>query len=307
MAKLDINGTRLEVIEHGTGEPVVFVHGSASDYRTWQLQLDALGHLYRVIAYSRRYHWPNDGIPNDADYSMEEHVDDLRALLRSLDAGSVHLVGHSYGAFVALLLALREPRRVRTLVLAEPPVITLFVSNKPTLREVLSLLFSRPRSAIPIMRFGAKGVGPATAAARRGDMDAAMRIFGTAVLGPEFYQGLASSRLEQVSANAIKAEFLGSGLAPLKDEDVRRIQMPTLLVSGQQSPGLFHRLLDRLEELLPHNKRVEIRGASHIMHEDNASAYNAALHSFLATRQAAYNTPTNLTPACDVRRLSARR
>jgi pimeloyl-ACP methyl ester carboxylesterase len=118
-------------------------------------------------------------------------------------------------------------------------------------------------------------------------MDAAMRIFGTAVLGREFYQGLASSRLEQVSANAIKAEFLGSGFAPLKDEDVRGIQVPTLLVSGQQSPGVFHRLLDRLEELLPHSERVEVRGASHIMHEDNAAAYNAALRSFLAMRQAA--------------------
>lgn len=287
MARLDINGTRLEVIEQGTGEPVVFIHGSASDYRTWKPQLDDLGNLFRAIAYSRRYHWPNDGIPNDADYSMEEHVDDLQALLRSLDAGAVHLVGHSYGAFVALLLAIREPRLVRTLILAEPPVITLFVSNKPRPAEILRLLFSRPRSAIAIMRFGAKGVGPATAAARRGDMDAAMRIFGTAVLGREFYQGLASSRLEQVSANAIKAEFLGSGFAPLKDEDVRGIQVPTLLVSGQQSPGVFHRLLDRLEELLPHSERVEVRGASHIMHEDNAAAYNAALRSFLAMRQAA--------------------
>jgi len=287
MARLDINGTRLEVIEQGTGAPVVFVHGSASDYRTWKPQLDDLGHLYRAIAYSRRYHWPNDGIPNDADYSMEEHVDDLQALLRSLDAGSIHLVGHSYGAFVALLLAIREPRRVHTLVLSEPPVITLFVSNKPRPTEILSLLFSRPRSAIAIMRFGAQGVGPATAAARRGDMEAAMRIFGTAVLGPEFFQKMGSSRREQVNANAIKAEFLGSGFPPLKDEDVRRIQVPTLLVSGQQSPSLFHRLLDRLEELLPHSKRVDIRGASHIMHEDNAAAYNAALRSFLATHQAA--------------------
>jgi pimeloyl-ACP methyl ester carboxylesterase len=92
---------------------------------------------------------------------------------------------------------------------------------------------------------------------------------------------LASSRLEQVSANAIKAEFLGSGFPPLKDEEVRRIQAPTLLVGGQQSPGIFHRLLDRLEELLPHSKRVEIRGASHIMHEDNAGVYDRVVLSFL--------------------------
>ena len=287
MAGLNINGTRLEVIEQGTGEPVVFVHGSASDHRTWKRQLEDLGKQFRAVAYSRRYHWPNEGIPSDADYSMAEHVDDLQALLRSLDAGAVHLVGHSYGAFVALLLAMREPRRVRTLTLAEPPVITLFVSNEPKPAEILRLLFSRPRAAIALVRFGARGVGPATLAARRGDLDAAMRIFGTAVLGSEFYRGLSSSRLEQVGANAIAAEFLGSGFAPLKDEDVRGIQAPTLLVSGQHSPAVFHRLLDRLEELLPHAERVEVRGASHIMHEDNATAYNAALRSFLAKHRTA--------------------
>jgi len=286
MAKVDINGARLEVIDQGAGDPVVFVHGSASDYRTWQAQLDEFRSQYRAVAYSRRYHWPNDRIPDGADYSMNEHVGDLQALLRSLDGGPVHLVGHSYGAFVALLLAIREPRRVRTLVLAEPPVITLFVSNTPKPGEILRLLFSRPRAAAAILRFGSRGIGPATAAARRGDMDAAMRIFGTAVLGPGFYRGLSNARREQVEANSIEAELLGSGFAPLREDDVRRLAVPTLLVSGQHSPGLFHRLLDRLEELLPHTERVEIRGASHIMHEDNAAAYNGAVHRFLAAHHA---------------------
>ncbi len=287
MAKLDINGACLEVVEQGTGEPIVFVHGSASDYRTWKSQLEEFGDQYRAVAYSRRYHWPNDRIPDGADYSMREHVDDLQVLVRSLDAGAVHLVGHSYGAFVALLLAIREPRLVRTLVLEEPPVLPLFVSNEPKPAEILRLLFRRPRTAIAILRFGAKGIDPATAAARRGDMDAAMRIFGAAVLGPEFYERLSSSRREQVRANSIQAEFLGSGLAPVKDEDVRRIQVPSLLVGGQHSPRLFHRFLDRLEELLPHAERVEIRGASHIAHEDCVAAYDGAVRSFLAPRPAA--------------------
>lgn len=285
MPELDINGTRFEVTEKGSGDPVVFVHGSASDHRTWRSQLDDLGNQYRAIAYSRRYHWPNDQIRADADYSMQEHVDDLAALLDSLVAGPVHLVGHSYGAFVALLLANQQPRRLRTLVLAEPPVITLFVSDKPKPFELLRLLFHRPSTAAAIVRFGSTGISPATAAARRGDMDEAMRIFGTAVLGAEFYQSLSSSRLEQVRANSIRAEFLGSGYPPLKDAELRGMQVSTLLVAGQRSPGLFHRLLDRLEDLLPHTERVEIPGASHIMHEDNAAAYNAAVRSFLASHE----------------------
>jgi pimeloyl-ACP methyl ester carboxylesterase len=104
----------LDHVERGFGAPLVLVHGSASDRRTWGAQLEAFAARFRVIAYSRRYHWPNAPIPEGADYSMSEHVDDLRDLLDRLGAAPAHLVGHSYGAFVCLLLAAREPERVRS-------------------------------------------------------------------------------------------------------------------------------------------------------------------------------------------------
>ena len=286
MAKLDVNGTTLEYVEKGAGVPVVLVHGSASDYRTWHAQLDHFGERYRTLAYSRRYHWPNEPIPEGADYAMDQHVDDLQVFLRSLDEAPVHLIGHSYGAFVCLLLAIRDPRLIRTLVLAEPPVITLFVSNSPKPSEILRLMLRRPRTAVSIVHFGATGVGPAAAAAKRGDMEATMRISGSAILGHEFYRRLSAARLAQVHANAIKAEFLGSGFAHLDPAAVRMIQKPTLLVTGRRSPKLFHRLIDRLEELLPRAQGVEIPSASHVMHEDNAPAYNEAVLSFLATGEA---------------------
>lgn len=286
MATLNLNGTQFEVIEEGDGEPLVLVHGSGSDWRTWQSQLVDFRDEHRVIAYSRRYHWPNAPIPDGADYSMEQHVDDLLVLLHKLDAGPVHLVGHSYGGFVALRAAVRERERMRTLVLAEPPVTTLFVSNSPRPAELLKLLFTRPRTAVAIMRFGSRGIAPARVAARRGDLQEAMRIFGNAVLGREFYVRLSAARREQIAANSFRAEFLGSGFSTLNDRDVCSMQLPTLLVSGQWSPALFHRLLDRLEELLPDTERVEIGGASHIMHEDNPTEFNTAVRAFLASHRA---------------------
>jgi pimeloyl-ACP methyl ester carboxylesterase len=282
LTTVNVNHTLFEYLERGRGEPVLFVHGSASDYRTWQVQLDEFGKRFRAIAYSRRYHWPNEPIPEGADYSMVEHVDDLRAFLTALDAAPAHLVGHSYGAFLCLLLAMREPRLVRTLVLAEPPVITLFTSNSPRPMELTKLLVTRPRTAMAIVGFGAKGVSPAAAALKRGDSETALRLFGHAILGSETFERLSESRLNQARANFIRAELLGSGFVPLDVDRVRSIQAPTLLVNGQASPALFHRLVDRLQELLPHASRIEIPGASHIMHEDNAPAYNAEVLSFLA-------------------------
>jgi len=206
----------------------------------------------------------------------------LRSLIVSLDAAPAHIVGHSYGALLALLLAMREPGLVRTLVLAEAPVITLFVSVPPKPRELLRLLLSRPRTAVTIIRFAATVLGPAMAAARRNDMEKLMQVSGTGTLGKDVYRRMTEARREQVHDNLIQAEFLGSGYVPLDAAEVSRIQAPTLLLTGQQSPALFHRLADRLEELLPHAERGAIAGASHIMHEDNADAYNATVLGFLA-------------------------
>lgn len=283
MPQANVNSTALEYDEVGSGEPVVLVHGSASDYRTWHAQQEAFAERFRVLSYSRRYHWPNEPIPDGADYSMAEHVADLRAFLHALDAAPAHLVGHSYGAFLCLLLAMRDPSLVRTLVLAEPPVLTLFVSNTPKPLELLKLLGTRPRTAAAIIKFGAKGIAPATKAFKRGDMEGGLRTFGDAVFGPGGYDRLPEARKAQVHDNLtnVKAELLGSGFVPLSADAVRRVQAPTLLVTGEKGVGLFHRLTERLEELLPNTERVEIPGASHMMHEDNAPAFNASVLSFI--------------------------
>lgn len=287
LSNIDLNDSSFKYVECGNGEPLVFVHGSASDYRTWQTQQDEFCKHFRTITYSRRYHWPNEPIDEEADYSMDEHVYDLEAIIQSLGVAPAHLVGHSYGALVCLLLAVKAPQLVRNLVLAEPPAITLFVSNSPKPLEVLKLLINRPRTATALIKFGATGIGPATAAVKRDDMEEAMRLFGTATLGSDAYRRLSESRRDQVRANLIKAEFLGSGFPPLDAEQLRNIQAPTLLVCGQASPRLLHRLADRLQELLPHVERIEIPEASHIMHEDNAAAYNAAVLSFLTRHRQA--------------------
>lgn len=285
MPQKELNGYKFEYVEKGTGEPVVLVHGSASDYRTWKKPLEELSKHYRTIAYSRRYHWPNEKISEGQDYSMLQHVDDLEALLQSLDQPA-HLIGHSYGGFVCLLLAIRNPQLVRTLVLAEPPVVTLHISNKPKPGELLKVLFSRPRTALAIIKFGAKGISPATAAAKQDNMEKALDIFGKATLGVDTFNNLSSERLQQSRDNLIKAEFLGSGLAPLDRQKVRNIKMPVLLLKGEKSPKLFRYLLDELNELIPHAEREEIPGASHIMHDDNLDYYNSVVLSFLEQHKA---------------------
>lgn len=281
---MNVNGTFLHYVEEGSGEPVVLVHGSGSDYRTWEAQRPAFRARHRTIAYSRRYHWPNPPIADGVDYAMLQHVEDLEAVLSALGAVPAHLVGHSYGAVLCLLLATRRPQAVRSMVLGEPPVVRLLASNVPKPTELLWLLVTRPRTAAALVRFGVKGVVPARKAFQRGDTETGIRAFGGVVFGAGGYDRFPPSRRRQVEANRgnIRAELLGSGFAPLEPDRVRRVQAPTLLVAGEGSVALFRLLLDRLEELVPNTARVAIPRAGHAMHEDNPAKYNEVVLAFLA-------------------------
>ncbi len=282
MNAIQLHDVRLAYTLHGRGAPLILVHGSNSDYRTWTPVANSLAQRFTVVAYSRRWHWPNEPIAAGVDYSMHQHVLDLEELINALGLGPAHLVGHSYGALVCLLVAMRSPRPVRSLVLAEPPAITLFTSSTPTPAEMVKLFLTRPRTAFAIAKFGATGMAPAIAAFRRGDPDAAIRKFGPAVLGRKAFARLSTERLGQVRANTIAAELLGTGFAPLDDARLRALCMPTLLLRGQNSPQLFHRLIDRLARLVPHARSESIAGASHIVHEDKPDAWLAAVLPFLA-------------------------
>ncbi len=283
MPRISLNGTELMYFDEGRGDPLVLVHGSVSDYRTWELQRRAFAERFRVITYSRRYHWPNAPISDGDDYVMAEHVDDLEALVEHLGLAPLHLVGHSYGAFLCLLLAIRKPQWVRRLVLAEPPVVPLFLSNPPRPWQLIQLLLRHPRTAAAIFKIMATGFGPATRAFKRGDTETGLRRVGEAIFGRAAFENFKGGHGAQITANtsATVAEFLGPGFEPLDVDSVRAVSMPTLLVNGQESRGIFHRLTDRLAELMPNTQRVWIPRASHGMHETNDQAFNAAVLTFL--------------------------
>jgi non-heme chloroperoxidase len=237
-----------------------------------------------AIAYSRRYARPNEDIEPDADDQMLPHVGDLTRFMQVVGAQPAHLVGHSWGAFICLLTAIRHPQLVRSLVLGEAPVLTLFTSVPPRPPELLRLLVRRPRTALAIVGFGARTHLPAQKAFRRGDDEGALQRMSHGVLGRDAYERLPEERKQQAreNLNTLRAQVLGAAFPPLSDDDVRGVTAPTLLMTGALSPSYPLRLADRLEELLPNAERVEIAGASHLMHDENAAAVNQTILGFLA-------------------------
>jgi len=200
------------------------------------------------------------------------------------DARPAHLVGHSWGGLICLLAAIRHPKVVRSLVLQEPPVLSLFMSTRPRPTEVLRLFVRRPRTARVILIFGVKTALPAEKAFRRGDDEAAMQAYALGLLGQDTWEQLPQERKQQAFENArsLRAQVLGVGFLPLNDDDVRGVAAPTLLMTGARSPAYLPRLTDRLQQLLPNAERVEIAAASHLMNEENPGAANEAILDFLS-------------------------
>jgi pimeloyl-ACP methyl ester carboxylesterase len=275
--------TTLTYTERGHGTPVVFVHGDLSDLRTWEPQLDGVGGSHRAIAYSRRYARPNPDISPGTPNDLMRHADDLAAFVRAVNASPAHLVGDSLGAVICLLAARRHPETVRSLVLLEPPALTLFISVPPRPAELVRVMARHPRTGLAIMRFGATTMVPALKAFRRGNDDKGMQAFVSGVVGAQRFAALPAERHRQAKDNvsALKAGLLHGGLPRITDDDVRAITAPTLLVGGDASPSIFRHLMDHLAELLPNAERTVIAEAGHVLHEERPAETNQAILAFL--------------------------
>ncbi len=109
----------VEYAEQGEGEPVVLLHSSVSGLRQWRSLTDALSDRYRAIAVNLFGYGETTPWPDNSSQSLYAHVS-LLSCIPGLGAGPVHLVGHSFGAAVALKAALLLGERVKSLVLIEP-------------------------------------------------------------------------------------------------------------------------------------------------------------------------------------------
>ena len=284
METVSINNSNLTYVEKGKGTTVIFVHGSINDFRIWNDQMEIFSKQYRAIAYSRRYHYPNEWNGDGSDYSLDLHVNDLVAFIRALNSDRVHLVGSSYGAYVSLITAIGNPELVKTLVLGEPPVLPLLVSDPDNPIQLLSLLLRDFSRAKLFLKFGLKYMKPAQNALKKDKLEEGVRIFANGALGEGGYDNLSSELKETVMENSqsLKVELLGAGFPAFPIKKAREMTIPTLLVYGENSPALFHAISDLLFELLPNCEKVVIPGASHLIHCQNPAVYNSKVQEFLS-------------------------
>ena len=264
-----VNGAQLAYLDVGKGETVVLVHGSSADYRTWLGELEPLMQQYRVIAYSRRYHFPNTGGGNGRDYSMALHERDLVALIDTLHLGKVHLIGHSYGASLAAQLAADHPEMVRSLVLAEPSFPELLMGTKQESLYVSEWRIMSERAKQSLLNdfpdLGLQAVGEWAFG------DAAMASLSRVVR-----QRLADNAL------SLKLQMLSPvKSAPFGCTQIRGIGCPVLYVEGGRSPWHAHAMADAFVKCRPATQRLLLKNVSHGMVWDEPKAFSKAVIEFM--------------------------
>lgn len=250
----------------GTGPVLVLVHGALGDLRQWESFAGFLP-LRTVISLSRRFHWPNPAATPDSNYSVDSHRDDLLALLETL-SGPVDLVGHSYGALVVLAAAQIEPRRVRSLVLLEPPIGGLLPPSPELDAEHASrgVMLASVRANVATGRHedaasaladwvqeSAGGISSLSADVRQRLLDNAMTV------GPTY----------AVAPPVIDSKQLGE------------LTMPVLIVNGERTRTFYRRAAEAAAACIAHAQLCLIADAGHMLIVEQPEATASRVRVFL--------------------------
>ena len=269
---LKVNDYDFNYVDIGEGDPVVFVHGTVGDYRTWDAQMDDFSERHRVIAYSRRYAYPNNQMVNDsADYSVMAHAKDLSEFLRALNLGPVHLIGHSYGALISLVTTLEHPELMRSLTLGEGPV--------------MSLLQYVPEGEKLLNDFAMMAFMPAAEAFAANNERKAVEVFIGGVLADSSYFSKAPQLHRDIMlANTVELMAVVSkdNLFPvLSREEIKQLQVPTLLIKGDRSPEILIALTHALDACIEGNELATMTDTSHGLLYESPKEFNKMVLDFI--------------------------
>jgi pimeloyl-ACP methyl ester carboxylesterase len=260
------DGTRLVARRSGRGVPVILVHGSAGGLDSFDPVIPLLDDRFEPWVYARRGYPPSQGCQRRKTYA--DDVADLQAIITAA-GGRAHVVGASYGGTIALHAAVTDTATIRSMAVFEPPLFAAGESMAPVLRTYRDLL-DAGEVATATRLFAEKVArvpAPILAALAAGD-------------------GAQKNTVEDAAATAEAVGCLHDLQAMTADEtDYRRwagIEVPTLLMQGEQTWEPMPTTMDALAEALPKAVRVVLSGQSHFATHTAPEMFARMLNSFLS-------------------------
>lgn len=265
------NGHRLHYVDEGTGEPVLFVHGTPSwsfDYRN---VIKKLKDHYRCIAVDHMGFGLSDK-PEHYDYSTQQHSRALEAFVLAQNLNNITLVVHDFGGPIGLNVALRHPERIKRLAILnswlwssadDPDFIKLSkVLKSPVLPFLYRYLNFSPRFILP-QSFGAKKLSKHLLTqytkpfADRTQRNGALAFARSLLNDQDWFEELWSKR-EVIS------------------------HKPTLLVWGMKDPVIKPHYLEKFQRGFANATTVRLETCGHFPQEEEPEAVATALLRFLA-------------------------
>jgi pimeloyl-ACP methyl ester carboxylesterase len=259
MDQIEVDGLRIAYERSGTGPPMVLLHGYVGDGRCWRLQGEDLSDEFTVVA------WDAPGFGGSSDppesFSLADYADCLAGFVGALGLGRPHVVGLSFGGGLALELYRRHPAIPRSLVLASAYA-------------------------------GWAGSLPADAVEQR--LQQALRLADlppdelvNAVVPTLFSESTPTELVDEFAKTMM--EFHPAGLrttarafaaADLRDV-LPRIDVPTLLLYGDQDVRAPLNVAEDLHARIPNSTLVVMPGIGHVSNMEAAERFNAEVRAFL--------------------------
>ena len=248
MKQLSVGAVEIAYLDEGNGPAVLLGHCSSASHKEWLPLIESLKSDWQVLAPDFIGYGQSEPWPAAQPFTIDADVQVLLALAKKVK-GKLHLVGHSYGAALALEAARSLGPRVKSLVLVEPVSFHLLrQEGRPEWSEVETL--------------GLAVLG----AVAEGNDRAAAKSFMTYWLGrlrwwlaPEKFKSTIAATIPKV---ALEFGIVVEAQATLKD--YAEITAPTLLIAGGRTRAPTRAVIDLLAASLPNATVSILKGAGHM-------------------------------------------
>jgi pimeloyl-ACP methyl ester carboxylesterase len=246
--QLTISGVNIAYLDEGKGPAIIVGHCSSASHKEWLPLIEELKSSSRVLAPDFIGYGRSDPWPALEPYSFDAELGIITALAKKTK-GPIHLVGHSYGAALALEAARTLGPRVKSLALVEPVSFHLLRQEaRPEWAEIERL-----------------GVGVLTAVSSGDDRTAAATFMSYWLgrfrwwLSPERFKAAITATIQKV---ALEFTIIIDGSTSLID--YASVTAPTLLVVGSKTRAPARAVVDMLAAALPNATVKVLRGAGHM-------------------------------------------
>lgn len=265
LATWNIRGADVAACTAGGGSratPLLLLHGYTGSYDDWHVVVPDLAQDRPVVRYDQRGHGRSARHPAEA-YTFDELLADLVAVIEQLDAGPVHLLGHSMGGCVSLRCALDRPDLLASLVLMDTAARPATPLPLDLIEGVAEMGRTQGMQAVADM------VGPLFAGARPEGAPAPVERPGG--------NGASLAQMDAEAFSRFAAELNTYG--PF-NERLAEISMPTTVIVGENDDGLRDAAIDFRDGIAGSVLEV-IADAGHSPQDDQPAAWLSAVRSHL--------------------------